>query len=54
MAKASKKYYSESTNVKDYFVDDYEDFGYDIANAKRYNNRNKKPRKFKDAFEDEY
>ena len=33
----------------DDFEDDYEDFGYEIANAKRYTTRTKSQRKFKDT-----
>lgn len=50
MARSSKKY-SESSTKQQLVEDDYEDFGYDIANAKRYNNRNKQQRKFKDYTE---
>jgi hypothetical protein len=50
MARSSKKY-TESTTKQQLVEDDYEDFGYDIANAKRYNNRNKQQRKFKDYSE---
>ena len=48
MAKSTKKYTAESS-YKDLFEDDYEDFGYEIANAKRYTTRNKSQRKFKDT-----
>ena len=32
-------------------VDDYEDFGYDVKNAKRVRNKQKQQRKFKDYTE---
>lgn len=48
MAKSTKKYTAESS-YKDLLEDDYEDFGYDIANAKRYTTRTKSQRKFKDT-----
>jgi hypothetical protein len=53
MTRSTKKYTAESS-YKDLFEDDYEDFGYEIANAKRYTTRNKSQRKFKDTdyFED--
>ena len=46
MAKSSKKY-QESSQTK-YIEDDYEDFGYNVSNAKRYSKRNKQQNKFKD------
>jgi len=46
MAKSIKK--SNETSGKQLFKDDYENFGYDIANAKRHNSRNNSKRKFKD------
>ena len=49
MAKSSKKYTSDVTSKASLIEDDYEDFGYDISNAKRYRNRNKYQRKFKDT-----
>jgi len=48
MAKSTKKYTSDSSYKVD-FEDDYEDFGYEIANAKRYTTRTKSQRKFKDT-----
>lgn len=46
MAKTSRKY---TDPVKDLpLEDDYENFGYDIQNAKRYSTRNKRQTKFKD------
>ena len=51
MAKSTKKYTNESSYKVDYFEDDYEDFGYEIANAKRYTTRNKSQRKFKDTYD---
>lgn len=52
MAKTNKKY--QESPGKEYLKDDYEDFGYKVTNAKRYSNRNKQQRKFKDIvdFED--
>ena len=38
MAKSSKKYTSDVTSKASLIEDDYEDFGYDISNAKRYQN----------------
>jgi hypothetical protein len=51
MAKTSKKYTESSTKQ---VRDDYESYGYNVSNAKRYNKRNKHERKFKDNeyFED--
>lgn len=49
MAKSTKKYTNESSYKVDHFEDDYEDFGYEIANAKRYTSRTKSQRKFKDT-----
>lgn len=49
MAKSSQKY-TEST--KESFQDDYEDFGYQVQNQKRYSSRKKQQSKFKDY--DEY
>lgn len=49
MAKSSKKYTSDVTSKSSLIEDDYEDFGYEISNAKRYQNRNKSQRKFKDT-----
>jgi len=51
MAKTSKKYTESSTK---HVRDDYESYGYNVSNAKRYNKRNKHERKFKDNeyFED--
>jgi hypothetical protein len=48
MAKSTKKYNPDVTTKASLIEDDYEDFGYDISNAKRYQNRNKSQRKFKD------
>ena len=45
MAKSSQKY-TEST--KESFQDDYEDFGYQVQNQKRYSSRKKQQSKFKD------
>ena len=50
MAKSNRKH-TEST--KDlYFDDDYEDFGYNVKNARRYSNQRKRIKKFKDYNED--
>ena len=46
MAKSSKKYQESSTKFRE---DDYEDFGYNVSNAKRYNKRNKQQKTFKDS-----
>jgi len=32
-------------------VDDYEDFGYDVKNAKRVRNKQKQQRKFKEYYD---
>jgi hypothetical protein len=50
MAKSTRKY-TESFNTVDIFEDDYEDFGYDVQNAKRYSTRQKRQTKFKDYDE---
>lgn len=47
MAKNNRKY-TESSNTVDVLEDDYEDFGYEIQNAKRYSTRQKRQTKFKD------
>lgn len=49
MAKSIKKYNSDVYTKASLIEDDYEDFGYEISNAKRYQNRNKSQRKFKDT-----
>ncbi|CAF34128.2 hypothetical protein S-PM2d064 [Synechococcus phage S-PM2] len=54
MAKTNKKYNSDLSFKNNFYEDDYDSYGYEIANAKRYNNRNKQQRKFKDIQEDEY
>ena len=49
MAKSTKKYTSDVTSKSSLIEDDYEDFGYEISNAKRYQKRNKSQRKFKET-----
>jgi hypothetical protein len=50
MAKITRKY-TEST--KDLYIeDDFENFGYEVQNQKRYSTRSKRQAKFKDY--DEY
>ena len=39
--------YNQSSKNKD-FVDDYEDFGYEVKNARRYQSNKKRTPKFKD------
>jgi hypothetical protein len=51
MAKNNRKY-TESFNTVDIFEDEYEDYGYEVQNAKRYSTRQKRQAKFKDY--DEY
>ena len=51
MAKTTRKY--TETYQKDlHLEDDYEDFGYEVQNQKRYSTRSKRQAKFKDY--DEY
>lgn len=46
MAKTTRKY---TESFKDSFIeDDYEDYGYEVQNQKRYSTRNKRQAKFKD------
>tara|TARA_B000000557_G_scaffold254434_1_gene244526 strand:+ start:7801 stop:7971 length:171 start_codon:yes stop_codon:yes gene_type:complete len=47
MAKHSK--YNKSSNIKDVYVNDFDDYGFDIKNVRR--NKKKKVNKFK---KDEY
>jgi hypothetical protein len=49
-------YRRQSDNIKNIdIVEEFEDFGYDIQNAKRYTSRSKRQSKFKDYDEhDEY
>lgn len=51
MTKSNRKYNEQYQNLQ--YEDDYEDFGYEIKNAKRYTARSKRQAKFKD-FEDNY
>lgn len=44
---------SPSSKSTKYNVDDYEDFGYEVKNAKRYSNKQKQQRKFKDYYHEE-
>tara|TARA_B100000945_G_C20424560_1_gene619717 strand:+ start:4926 stop:5084 length:159 start_codon:yes stop_codon:yes gene_type:complete len=46
MAKHSK--YDKSSNIKDAYVNDFEDYGFDIKNVRR--NKKKKVNKFKNEF----
>lgn len=49
MAKSTRKY---TESFKDlHLEDDYEDFGYEVQNQKRYSTRNKRQSKFKDYDE---
>ena len=50
MAKNNRKYQESTQNHN---IDDYEDFGYEIKNAKRYTARSKRQAKFKD-YDDTY
>jgi hypothetical protein len=46
MTKSNRK---STESFKDlHLEDDYEDFGYEVQNAKRYSTRSKRPAKFKD------
>ena len=49
MSRSSKGNNSQSQR----FVDDYEDFGYEVKNAKRYSNKQKQQRKFKDYYHED-
>lgn len=46
MTKNNKKYTESFKDIN--FEDDYEDYGYDVQNAKRYSARSKRQAKFKD------
>lgn len=49
MAKNNRKYQNPLNDIKNIEIpNDFEDFGYDVQNAKRYTVRNKRPAKFKD------
>ena len=49
MAKNNRKYQNPLNDIKNIEIpNDFEDFGYDVQNAKRYAVRNKRPAKFKD------
>ena len=52
MSKTSRNYNQSSKNKE--FVDDYEDFGYEVKNARRYQSNKKRTPKFRDYndFED--
>lgn len=53
MAKNNRKYQNPMVDVKNLPIEDeFEDFGYDVQNAKRYTVRSKRQAKFKDY--DEY
>lgn len=45
--KNNRKFNPDTYNLKVELEDDYEDFGYDIKNAKRYTTRAKRDSKFK-------
>lgn len=51
MAKNNRKY--QEINPNHQYEDDYEDFGYEVKNAKRYAARSKRQAKFKD-YDDAY
>lgn len=51
MTKNNRKYTESFKEV--IFEDDYEDYGYDVQNAKRYTARSKRQAKFKD-YDDSY
>ena len=46
MSKINRKYTESFKEVS--FEDDYEDYGYEVQNAKRYSSRSKRQAKFKD------
>lgn len=49
MAKQNRKYQNPLNDIKNVEIpNDFENFGYDVQNAKRYTVRNKRPAKFKD------
>lgn len=49
MAKNNRKYQNPLNDIKNVEIpNDFENFGYDVQNAKRYTVRNKRPAKFKD------
>ncbi len=50
MAKSNRKYTESFKDLN--LEEDYEDFGYEVQNQKRYSTRSKRPTKFKDY--DEY
>ena len=49
MAKTTRKYTDSFKDLN--LEDDYEDFGYEVQNQKRYSTRNKRQSKFKDYDE---
>lgn len=48
MAKNTRKYQDPLNDIKNEALDTFENFGYDVQNAKRYTVRNKRSVKFKD------
>ena len=49
MAKQNRKYQNPFNDIKNLEIDNYfENFGYDVQNAKRYTTRSKRSAKFKD------
>lgn len=48
MAKNNRKYTTDSIKTVDVFEDEYEDYGYEVQNAKRYSTRQNRQTKFKD------
>ena len=49
MAKQNRKYQNPLNEIKNPQIDDrFEDYGYDVQNAKRYSVRSKRQTKFKD------
>lgn len=51
MSKNNRKYTESFKEVN--FEDEYEDYGYEVQNAKRYSVRSKRQAKFKD-YDDTY
>lgn len=52
--KNNRKFNPDAINRQVELEDDYEDYGYEIKNAKRYSARAKRTAKFKDYDEYEY
>ena len=46
--KNNRKFNPETINRQIEFEDDYEDFGYEVKNAKRFKSRAKRTAKFRD------